>query len=222
MINSQQQQRPTKILKQSNLDGIIVESLDVEGFGDRFELIQSIYFTQVAFQNCGRQPQFQTSKKATDDALAMSAGKYDALLFAEYRLYSPTLESKHQMHDRVCVMNKGEMTRLSYNTNDDEGTKWNQYDGTGITLNANTRERMTKGGWGIDPTKLGKWTLTRIGGKDGIATVSVSAYRAYHNRDSLHTVWRHQTRYFKENEDIREPDVHALFIRDLCKFLGDF
>ena len=33
-------------------------------------------------------------------------------------------------------------------------------------------------------------------------------------------VWRQQARYFKENEDIRNQDVHALFIRDLCKFLG--
>ena len=33
----QQQQQPTKVLKQSNLDGIIVESLDVEGFGDSFQ-----------------------------------------------------------------------------------------------------------------------------------------------------------------------------------------
>ena len=33
-INNQQQ--PTKVLKQSNLDEIIVKSLDVEGFGDSF------------------------------------------------------------------------------------------------------------------------------------------------------------------------------------------
>ena len=40
MTNSQQkqqQQRPAKVSNQSNLNGIIVESLDVEGFVDRFE-----------------------------------------------------------------------------------------------------------------------------------------------------------------------------------------
>ena len=58
--------------------------LEVEGFGDRFETMQSKEFTQVAFQNCGRQPEFCTSKKATNGALAMSAGKYDTLLFAEH------------------------------------------------------------------------------------------------------------------------------------------
>ena len=51
-INSQQQQQqqqqPTKVLKQSNLDGIIVNYLDVEGFGDRFEPMQSKEFTRVA------------------------------------------------------------------------------------------------------------------------------------------------------------------------------
>ena len=34
-------------------------------------------------------------------------------------------------------------------------------------------------------------------------------------------MWSQQTRYFKDHEDIQAPDVHALFIRDLCKFLGD-
>ena len=81
---------------------------------------------------------------------------------------------------------------------------------------------MTKDGWGSDPTKLRRWTWTRIGGKDRIATVFVSAYRPCHSPDGLHTVWRQQARYFKENEVIRNPDIHALFIRDLCKFLGDF
>ena len=120
MLNSQQ---PTKVLKQSNLDGIIVKSLDMEGVGDFFEPTQSKDFTQVAFQNCGRQPQFRTSKKATDGALAISAGKYDALIFAEHRLYPPALEPKHQMYDRMCVMNKGTLTCLSYNTNDGKGTR---------------------------------------------------------------------------------------------------
>ena len=36
-INSQQQQPTTTVLKQANVDGIIVESLNVESFGDRFE-----------------------------------------------------------------------------------------------------------------------------------------------------------------------------------------
>ena len=95
----------------------------MEGFGDRFELMQSKDFTRVAFQNYGRQPQFRTGKKATDGAHAMSAGKYDTLFYAKHGLYSPALEPKHQMYDRMCVMNKGTMTCLSYNTNDGEGTK---------------------------------------------------------------------------------------------------
>ena len=82
----QQQQQPIKILKQSNVDGLIVKSLDMEGFGDHFESMQSKDFTRVAFQNCGRQPQFWISKKVTDSDLVMSTRKYDTLLFAEHRL----------------------------------------------------------------------------------------------------------------------------------------
>ena len=83
------------------------------------------------------------------------------------------------------------------------------------------RARKTKDGVGGDPTKLGQWTWTKICGKGDITTVFVSAYRPCHNPDGLHTVWSQQARYFKEHEDIRDPDVQALFIRDLCKFLGD-
>ena len=52
------------------------------------------------------------------------------------------------MFNRMCVMNKSTMTRLSYNTNNGAGTKWNQYGGTGITLNADIKARVTKDGWG--------------------------------------------------------------------------
>ena len=88
----------------------------------------------------------------------MSACKYDVLLYAEHGLYTPALEPKHQMHDRMCVMNKGTFIRLSYNTNDGTDTKWNQYGGTGIILNKDMRARKAKDGFSGDPTKLGRWT----------------------------------------------------------------
>ena len=151
----------------------------------------------------------------------MEAGKFDVLLFAKHRLYPPALQPRNGWHDRMFTRNKGTYSCLSYNTNDGEGTKWNQYGGTGITLNANLKSRMTTSGSGGDPTKLGRWTWVRIGEKDGIATVFVSAYRPCKNTSGLHTVWSQQERYFKEHEDIESPDVHTLFIRDLCKFLGE-
>ena len=150
----------------------------------------------------------------------MSSGKYDVLLFAEHGLYEPALEPQNQMHNRMCVMNKDTFTRLSYNTNDKD-PKWNQYGGTGITLNADMRARKAKDGVGGDPTKLGRWTWTKICGKGGITSVFVSVYRSCCNPDGLHTVWSQQARYFKDHEDIQEPDVQALFTRDLCNFLGD-
>ena len=114
------------------------------GFGYRLESMQSEDFTCVPFQNCGNQPQFRTSKKATDGALAMSAEKYDTLLFVEHGLYFPALEPKHQRYDRMCAINKETLTRLSYNTKDDKETKWNQYESTSITLNTDIRTIMTK------------------------------------------------------------------------------
>ena len=188
----QRQQQTNTVLKQANLDGLIVETLDVEGFGDCFHPTQSTESTRVAFQNSGPQPQYRTSKKATDGALAMEAGKFDVLLFAEHGLYPPALQPRNGWHDRMSTRNKGTYSRLSYNTNDGEGTKWNQYGGTGITLNANLKSRMTTSGSGDDPTKLGRRTWVRIGGKDGIATVFVSAYRPCKNTSGLYTVWSQQ------------------------------
>ena len=45
--------RPRKKLKQSNLNGALVESLDVEGFGDLFQVQHPSDVTRVGFQNCG-------------------------------------------------------------------------------------------------------------------------------------------------------------------------
>ena len=117
------------------------------------------------------------SKKATDGSLAMSAGMYNILLFAEHGLYPPALEPQHQMHNHMCMMNKGTFTRLSYNANDGPDTLWNQYGGTGIALNKYMRARKAKDGVNEDPTKLGRWTWTKICGKNGLTSVFVSAYR---------------------------------------------
>ena len=65
--------------------------------------MRSKEFTRVAFQNCGRQPQSCASKKVTDNSLAISAEKYDGLLYGKHSLYAPALEPKHQIHDRICM-----------------------------------------------------------------------------------------------------------------------
>ena len=66
----------------------------------------------------------------------------------------------------MCMMTKGAFTCLSYNTNNGKEMKQNQYGGTSITLNIDMRSRMTNDSDGGDPTKLGRWTWARIGGKD--------------------------------------------------------
>ena len=134
------------MLAQSNLAGNIVESVDVEAFGDVLDPRQSRDFTRVGFQNCGKQPRFKSDHKSLDVARAMAAGKYDVLLFAEHNLYGPALEPTHQMHDRMCTMNKGTMMRVSYNTNDRPGTNWRQYGGTGFTINTDMRARRIQNG----------------------------------------------------------------------------
>ena len=93
----------------------------------------------------------------------MSRRKYNTFLFFEHELCSPALESRYQMYNRMCMINTGTLTCLSYNTNDSEETKYDQYGCTEITLNADIRARMTRGGSGSDPTKLGRLTWACIG-----------------------------------------------------------
>ena len=57
--------RPKKKLKQSNLNGDLVESLDVEGFGDLFQVCLPLGVTRVGFQNYGPQRKSQTRQEVT-------------------------------------------------------------------------------------------------------------------------------------------------------------
>ena len=72
--------RPTKKLKQSNLNGDLVESLDVEEFDNLFQVKCPPDVTQVGFQNCGPQRQSRHNKKSQDGTMAMAGGKYDVCL----------------------------------------------------------------------------------------------------------------------------------------------
>ena len=103
----------------------------------------------------------------------------------------------------MCTTMKGSYTCLSYNTNNIEDTKWNQYGGTGFTLNANMRSRMTERGSGGHSTKLRRWNWVCIGGKDGVATIFVSVYQPYKSINGLKTVWNQQAQYFKHEEVIK-------------------
>ena len=73
---------------------------------------------------------------------------------------------------------------------------------------------------GSNPTRLGSWTCVQIEGKAGEAIVFVSAYRPCKNTTGMSTVWNQQLRYFQREHDIESPDIHELFITDLCAALG--
>ena len=132
---------------------LLKDKRDVKGFGDLFQVQHPPDVTRVGFQNCGPQHKSRHAKKSQDGAMAVSSGNYDVMLFAEHGLYLPKLEATDGWHDRMCMTMKGSYSRLSYNTNDGDSTKWNQYGGTGVTLTADMKSRMASKG--SDPTKLG-------------------------------------------------------------------
>ena len=38
----------------------------------------------------------------------------------------------------------------------------------------------------------------------------------------MDTVWNQHVQYYQDEREIEEPDVHVLFLVDLCKTLADF
>ena len=101
---------------------MLVENLDVEGFGDLFQEQHSLDVTHVGFHNCGPQQQSRHDKKSQDGAMAMTGGKYNVLLDAEHGLYPSNLDVKHGWHDRMCMTMKSSYSRLSYNTTNGDAT----------------------------------------------------------------------------------------------------
>ena len=116
---------PTKKMEQSNLNDDLVESLDVGGFGNLFQVQRTPDVTHVGFQNYGPQRQSWHDKKSQNGAMAMAGRKYYVLLVVEHDLNPPNLDVKHGWHDHICMTMKGSYSCLSYNTNDREAAPWN-------------------------------------------------------------------------------------------------
>ena len=77
----------------------MVESLDVEDFGDCFQVCHPADVTRDYFQNCCSQPQWGYSKKAHDGVMAMTGEKLDVMLIAEHYFCPPKLKPQKGWHD---------------------------------------------------------------------------------------------------------------------------
>ena len=89
------------------MNGDLVESLDVEGFGDLFQICHLSDVTHVGFQNFGPQPKTRYAKKSQDGSMAMAGGKYYVLFVVEHGLYPPELDASEGWHNRMCMSMKG-------------------------------------------------------------------------------------------------------------------
>ena len=71
-------------------------------------------------------------------------------------------------------------------------------------------QQSSKTGLGFVLVVMVAWLLF-LSQHTGCAKVSAIRY----------IVWNQQAQYLKHQEYIKVPDIHALFIRNLCKALGD-
>ena len=88
----------------------VVESLNIEGFGDHFQPEYPAIVIRIAFQNCGPQPQWRHGKKVQDVSMVMCIGKYGVMLVAEHRLNLHELQTQQGWHNQKCIAAKGTFT----------------------------------------------------------------------------------------------------------------
>ena len=67
---------------------------------------------------------------------------------------------------------------------------------------------------GSDPTSLSRWTWARFQGKGNTVIPTISAYRPTINHGPT-TTWSQHCRYYQEHQKRQNPDVKAIFDKDL-------
>jgi hypothetical protein len=87
-------------------------------------------------------------------------------------------------------------SQVSYNSMENDKSRWNQFGGTGVTISEDLRARKSE--HGSDPTKLDRWTFVRVHRRQGEATVFVSTYRPCKNKIGPGSVWSQQNQYWEE------------------------
>ena len=84
-----------------------------------------------------------------------------------------------------------------------------------ITIDENMCSYKIRNGNGQDKEHLGRWTWTRVRGRDNIHSRFITAYRPCKNK-GLNTVWTQQRNHY-QRKDIENPDPIAIFDKDLIK-----
>ena len=205
--------------KQATLSGEILDHKDSEAFGSYFTASKPSNITRVMFQNIGPQPQHKLHNKTRWNVTAFDEGNYDVVLFAEHCLNISKLALEDSWQERMNIGSLGRYSILASNRTENSKSTWHQVGGTGITMN--NAFRSMKDTHGVDATGLGRWTWTRIRGRQGESVRFIAAYRPVKNPKEIGSTWSQQVRYFRKERQLAHPDPQQEWLQDLSTLLTE-
>ena len=215
----------TSLLGQRNLYDKVLSLKDSEAFGDEFPKSSDVNCSIITYQNIGQQPRQRYDKKAIDTSKAFKRSKTSIALYTELSICEEKIPPNEKFNDQMQQYNPRSFSIVSCNQNLMDETPWNFVGGTAITIDKGFLAHKVTDGTGKDPEKFGRWTWSRLQGKDQIHTRFISAYRPYQNT-GISTTWTQHLNHFRL-PGINCTNPRDKFDKNLCadievwKELGD-
>ena len=211
--------RESRGFVQTDMHGDCMPEKDSEAFGHNYPKKPFDNSSIITFQNIGRLPKSAFGHKSVQMSKAFKDSNANIALYAEPSINDRFLNPNEKFNDRMKMKNPGSFSMLSYNSNMGEEATWDTIGGTAITMDANFTSHMTKQGYGMDKTGLGRWCWIRLRGCCNIFTRFVTAYRPCKNTKSIRGAWGQQVNYYRNKSNIRNPDPRKIFDEEFCKEL---
>ena len=169
---------------------------------------------RIGFLNYGGFPIDAHKNSAKDKKLVdhIKQHNFDAIGIIETNCHWRRLPVASRLPERT----RGWFEHLHRST-----ASYEEYEGTaGLQYGGVTLWSMNQAGhrvWqsGSDLTGLGRWSWTRLRGKESVSTRIITAYRPCKNTAAPGSVWNQQKAYFEDKNDDRCPCV--AFIEDLVE-----
>jgi len=176
-----------------------------ERFGDPLEEDKPTQHLRFVFMNLNRLPISKADPKSSQLLENLKKYHIDVLMLAEVGLCWNNIPMEDRWAERTY---KGPLAahryKFGYNVHASKKTKKKvQWGGTGILSLHDTVHRTPQSG--TDPSGLGRWTWTRIQGREGFWLRVVSAYRPVHNTTELGSTYQQHLRFLRSRNKRKDP-----------------
>ena len=162
---------------QCNLRGEVLPVIDSEIFGHNYPTKVNTNCSIITYQNVGQQPKYGFQYKAKETAKSFRDSKASIAMYNKTGLNQTKLERCDKFNDRMKKINPRSISYHCHNQNLPKDEVWNVPGGVAMTIDENLLSHQINNGNGKDKELLGRWTWTRVRGKDNVHTQFITAYR---------------------------------------------